>query len=80
MQLSVTLLGLVAAFSPLLQVVQSAPAAALDAATLLQNGQDAQTLNQEFKSLKASDPCESMSLFVLFLQHRFDLSFFSWEM
>ncbi|KXN91807.1 hypothetical protein AN958_11957 [Leucoagaricus sp. SymC.cos] len=30
----------------------------LDAATLLQNGEAAQTLNRQFETLKASDPCQ----------------------
>ncbi|KAF9450212.1 hypothetical protein P691DRAFT_726450 [Macrolepiota fuliginosa MF-IS2] len=37
--------------------VYAAPTS-LDAATLLQNGQEAQTQNGVFRNLKASDPCE----------------------
>jgi len=40
---------------------QGAPTA-LDAATLLKNGQEAQKLNTEFKTLKATDSCQGMSL------------------
>lgn len=32
----------------------------LDAATLLQNGEEAQALNRFFKSLKAADPCQGV--------------------
>jgi hypothetical protein len=37
--------------------VQSAPTAALDAATLLNNGQEAQKLNAQFQTIKLSDAC-----------------------
>jgi hypothetical protein len=43
------------------QLAQSAPTTPLDAATLLQNGQAAQTLNSEFQTLNATDPCTSES-------------------
>ncbi|KII91262.1 hypothetical protein PLICRDRAFT_89592 [Plicaturopsis crispa FD-325 SS-3] len=42
-----------------LPFVRAAPTTALDAATLLQNGQAAQALNAQFQSLKATDPCNS---------------------
>lgn len=62
MQLSMTFLGFVAVALPLFQVVQGAPAAAaLDAATLQQNGQNAQTMNAQFQSLSAKDSCTSKS-------------------
>lgn len=38
-------------------VVRAAPTT-LDAATLLKNAQDAQTLNREFRGLKTTDPCK----------------------
>lgn len=38
-------------------VVCAAPAS-LDAATLLQNGEEAQALNRHFRTLKASDSCQ----------------------
>ncbi|KIM42152.1 hypothetical protein M413DRAFT_444619 [Hebeloma cylindrosporum] len=42
--------------------VQSAPTAALDAATLLKNGQEAQNLNAQFKTIKLSDACGGTGL------------------
>jgi hypothetical protein len=37
--------------------VQSAPTPALDVATLLKNGQEAQKLNAQFQTIKLSDAC-----------------------
>jgi len=39
--------------------VQSAPTAALDVATLLKNGQEAQKLNAQFQTIKLSDACDA---------------------
>ena len=52
---SITYLLLVGLFAS--QTVLSAPMCPLDAATLLQNGQDAQILNAEFQNLTITDPC-----------------------
>lgn len=71
MQLSATLLGFILAFSPIVQVVQGAPAtskAVADNATLQQNAQDAQTLNEQFKSLKATDACQGSSIHMPFVE------------
>lgn len=42
--------------------VESAPTAALDVATLLKNGQDAQKLNAQFQTIKLSDTCDATGL------------------
>lgn len=42
-------------------LAHSAPTAALDAPSLLANGQEAQKLNAVFQSLKESDACTSKS-------------------
>lgn len=39
--------------------VHAAPTAPLDTATLLANGEAAQTLNAQFASLKVTDACQS---------------------
>ncbi|KAI0790537.1 hypothetical protein C8Q75DRAFT_806441 [Abortiporus biennis] len=44
------------------QVLGAPTPSALDAATLQQNGLDAQTLNAEFSQIKSSDPCDSGQL------------------
>jgi hypothetical protein len=43
-------------------VVTLAAPTSLDAATLLQNGEEAQALNRFFRSLKASDPCQGAQI------------------
>ncbi|KAI0076484.1 hypothetical protein K474DRAFT_1597780, partial [Panus rudis PR-1116 ss-1] len=43
----------------LLPYAFAAPTQSLDSATLLQNGQDAQTLNSEFQSLTVKDACDA---------------------
>jgi hypothetical protein len=43
-------------------LVSSASAPSLDAAILLSNGQEAQTLNALFQTLNSSDPCAGLFL------------------
>ena len=45
-------------------VTVSLAAPTLDSATLLKNGQDAQTLNAEFNKLSATDPCNCTYLLI----------------
>ena len=54
----------IAVLGSLITLVRSAPTAALDAATLLQNGQEAQQLNSIFQNLTATDPCSGKATIV----------------
>jgi hypothetical protein len=47
-------------------IVYANAAPALDATTLLNNGQEAQQLNALFQTMKSSDPCAGFSFLFVF--------------